>query len=69
MSRWLVGLVRSMVEQMGSVEPFRFAEPLDLEIRFKRIEAAQTASRGLKAGERVDPYSVRWHLDALSDYF
>ena len=57
------------VELMGSVEPFCFAEPLDLEIRFKRIEAAQTASRGLKGGERVDPYSVRWHLDALSDYF
>ena len=53
---------------MGSVEPFRFAEPLDLEIRFKRIEAAQAASRGLR---RVSASisGVRWHLDALSDYF
>ena len=57
------------VERLDAVEPFRFAEPLELEIRFKRIEAAQAASRGLKAGERIDPYSVRWQLDALADYF
>ena len=49
--------------------PFRFDEPMSLEIRFKRIEAAEAASRGLKRGTRVDPYTVRWELEILSDYF
>ena len=35
----------------------------------KDQEAAQAASRGLKAGERVDPYTVRRDLDSLVDYF
>ena len=56
-------------ERLSDFAPFRFAQPLALEIRYKRIEAAQAASRGLKAGERIDPYTVRWHLDCLADYF
>ena len=46
----------------GEFSPFRFTEPLTFEIRFKRLEAAQAASRGLKRGQRVDPYTVRWEL-------
>lgn len=56
-------------ERLSDFAPFLFAEPLAFEIRYKRIEAAQAASRGLKAGERVDPYTVRWQLDTLADYF
>ena len=55
--------------RLGEMKPFTFAEPLDFEIRYKRIEAAQAASRGYKRGERLDPYTVRWQLDKLSDYF
>ncbi len=53
----------------GELAPFRFDEPLSFEIRYKRIEAAEAASRGFKRGTRVDPYSVRWELQTLSDYF
>ena len=56
-------------ERLSDFVPFRFAQPLSLEIRYKRIESAQAASRGLKAGERIDPYTVRWQLDCLADYF
>ena len=60
---------KAAAERLDEFAPFRFIEPLSLEIHYKRIEAAQTASRGLKAGERVDPYTVRWRLDSLADYF
>jgi len=60
---------KAAAERLDEFAPFRFIEPLSFEIRYKRIEAAQTASRGLKAGERVDPYTVRWRLDSLADYF
>ncbi|MEE3259507.1 MAG: M55 family metallopeptidase [Candidatus Latescibacterota bacterium] len=60
---------RAAAERLDDFAPFRFTAPLTLEIRYKRIETAQAASRGLKAGERVDPYTVRWDLDSLADYF
>ena len=60
---------KAAAERLDQFAPFRFAEPLSLEIRYKRIDAAQAASRGLKAGERIDPYTVRWPLHSLADYF
>ena len=53
----------------GEFSPFQFPEPLTFEIRYKRLDAAQAASRGLKRGQRIDPYTVRWELQKLSDYF
>ncbi len=61
--------IQQAVGRLGEFSPFQFAEPLELEIRYKRIEAAQAASRGFKAGERTDPYSVCWQLEKLADYF
>lgn len=57
------------VTRRAEMKPFCFAEPLEFEIRYKRIEAAQAASRGYRGGERVDPYTVRWNLERLSDWF
>ena len=59
----------SAAAKAKELSPFRFDEPLSLEIRYKRIEAAEAASRGLKRGTRVDPYTARWELQSLSDYF
>lgn len=50
-------------------EPFTFAPPVEFELRYKRLDAAQAASRGYKGGRRVDPYTVRWELERLSDWF
>ena len=60
---------QAAAEHLDKFAPFRLTEPLSLEIRYKRIDAAQAASRGLKAGQRIDPYTVRWQLDSLADYF
>ena len=61
--------VQQAVAKLSQLRPFCFAPPLTLEIRFKRLDAAQAASRGFKRGQRVDPHTVRWDLEALSDYF
>ena len=61
--------VQQAVPRLSEFEPFRFEEPLTFEIRYKRLDAAQAASRGFKGGTRVDPYTVRWELAKLSDYF
>ena len=55
--------------RVGEAKPFAFEEPLTFEIRYKRIEAAQSASRGFKGGERVDPYTVRFQLGTITDYY
>ena len=62
-------MAQRAVAKLPELHPFHFDTPLTFEIRYKRIEAAQAASRGLKRGQRVDPYTVRWELEALSDYF
>ncbi len=51
------------------IAPFRLAAPVQLEVRFKRLDAAQAASRGYRGGQRVDPYTVRWELERLSDWY
>ena len=55
--------------RLAEFEPFTFDDPLTVEIRFKRLESAQSASRGYKGGERVDPYTVRFELGTITDYY
>ena len=61
--------VQQAVAQRDQCNPYRIATPITYEIRYKRLENAQAASRGYKRGERIDPYTVRWELDRLSDYY
>ena len=49
--------------------PFHFAEPLELSVRYKRLEAAEAACRPPQNGERVDAYTALWHLASLRDRF
>ena len=61
--------VRHAVERRGEMKPFTFPSPLDYEVRFKRIEAAESASRGTGTGTRVDAYTVRWTLGDIRDRY
>lgn len=61
--------VQTAVARLAECRPFRFSEPLTYEVRYKRMDAAQAASRGYQGGERLDPYTVCWHLQRLSDRF
>ena len=53
----------------GEAKPFTFQDPLTFEIRYKRIEKAESASHGYRGGERIDPYTVRFELDTITDYY
>ena len=55
--------------RVAEAKPFTLDEPLTFEIRYKRLEAAQAASRGYKGGQRIDPYTVRFQLERLTDYY
>ena len=61
--------IQKAVARIGTLKPFTFESPLTFEIRHKRIEAAQAASRGAGGWERVDPYTVRRILKSMHDYF
>lgn len=61
--------VRRAVERRAEAKPFTLPEPLTYEVRYKRIEAAEAASRSPGTGTRVDAYTVRWQLASLSDRF
>lgn len=53
----------------GGFSPFTFSSPVTYEIRYKRIENAEAASRGFKAGHRIDPFTVRWEFASITDRF
>lgn len=60
---------RRAAARVGQMQPFTFDKPIEFEIRYKRIEAAQAASRGFHRGERINPYTVRFKLDSITDYY
>jgi D-amino peptidase len=62
------GVLRA-VEGRSRMKPFTFAEPLEYEVRYKRIESAEAAARGATRGERVDAYTVRWKLASIRDRY
>ena len=61
--------IQKVVPKLDGCKPFTFESPLTLEIRYKRLEAAQSASRGFKRGERIDPYTVRHQLESIEAYY
>ncbi|TVR51594.1 MAG: peptidase M55 [Spirochaetaceae bacterium] len=60
--------VRRAVAQREQMRPFGFESPIDVEIRYKRLESAETAARR-HGWDRVDAYTVRRTLDSVSDFF
>lgn len=62
------GVGRALARR-AAMRPFTFPEPLEFSIRYARQDAAEAASRGHGAGERVDPYTVRWSLGSILDRF
>jgi D-amino peptidase len=61
--------VKKAVGRLADFTPFAFTAPLTFEIRFKRLEAAQAASRNAAGWERVDAYTVQRTLTSILDYF
>ena len=61
--------IQKAVPKRKEIDPFIFASPLEMEVRYKRIESAQSASRGFNGAERVGPYTVRRTLQSIQDYY
>lgn len=55
------------VARLKEMKHFRFQEPLTIEIRYKRIEAAEAASRGTVRWRRIDAYTCQRKVERLSD--
>ena len=53
--------------RLGEMKPFTIAGPVEMEIRFKRLEEAQNRSRGGSGWTRVEPYVCRRTLSKISD--
>ena len=61
--------VQTAVTKRDEITPFTFDSPLEMEVRYKRLESAESASRGYNAAERVDAYTVRRKLQSITDYY
>ena len=61
--------IQKAVANRNEMAPFSFDSPLAFEIRYKRLERAESASRGYKHAERLDPYTVKYLLEGIGDYF
>jgi D-amino peptidase len=61
--------VAKAVGRLKEMKPFHFAEPLTMELRFKRIETAQSTARSKSGWEWIDAYTCRRQFDRLSDMF
>ncbi len=61
--------VRRAIERRMEIPRFQFTEPIIYEVRYKRIEYAEAASRTPATGVRMDAYTVRWGLKTIRERF
>jgi D-amino peptidase len=57
------------VKRRTECKPFRFKNPLEIEVRYKRIEAAEGKARQFKNWKHVDAYTVQASFESISDFF
>lgn len=53
--------------RLAEAKPFSFASPMQVELRFKRLEDAEQTSRDRAGWLRVDPYVCRRTVERISD--
>jgi D-amino peptidase len=61
--------VKSAVVQRGRAKLFTFESPTTVEVRYKRLEAAEAKSRTHAGWERVDAYTVRKTAESIEDFY
>jgi len=60
---------REAVAGRGRMQPFGFAAPLEVEVRYKRLEAADAACRPSSGAVRVDAYTVKRTIGSIREFF
>lgn len=61
--------VRHAVERLPEMRPFTFAKPIHVQIRYKRLEEAERATRGATVWRRVDAYTVETTFERITDWW
>ncbi len=62
--------VRRAVGRLGEMKPFAFRSPMELEIRYKRMDEAQAAcARPAGGWTRKDAFTVARTLQKITDYY
>ena len=67
--REIFDAVQRAVAKRDAMKRFAFSSPLMMDVRYKRLEAAQSASRSFHGAERVDAYTVRRVMPSIQDYY
>ena len=60
--------VRTALGRLGEMQPFRFAEPTIVEIRYKRLEDTERAARSHEGWQRLDPYTVEKEFSKIQEW-
>ncbi len=66
--REIYDAVRRAVLRLPEMQPFRFSSPVQVEIRYKRLEDAERMTRGATRWLRLDPYTVCTTFDRITDW-
>jgi D-amino peptidase len=61
------GVAKSL-QDIKKCQIFSFKEPIVCQIRYKRLENAQNAMKGIKRVYEVDPYTVERVFDTIDDF-
>jgi D-amino peptidase len=67
--REIEAAAQSAATDRAKVKPFAFASPLEVEIRHKRIDSADEACLPAYGWQRVDAYTVKRSINAITDLF
>ncbi len=60
--------VKRAVERLPEMKPFKLSSPLHVQIRYKRLEDAERATRGITVWRRIDPYTVEATFERITDW-
>ena len=60
--------VQVALGRLEEMQPFLFAEPAVVEIRYKRLEDAQAAERAKQGWKRLDPYTVEKEFTQIDEW-
>lgn len=66
--REIYDAVRRAVARLSEMRPFTFTRPIHVQIRYKRLEEAERATRGATCWRRVDAYTVEATFNHLREW-
>lgn len=60
--------VKRAVSRLPEMRPFKLPKPIHVQIRYKRLEDAERATRGITVWRRIDPYTVETTFERITDW-